>query len=877
MKKFCLFIAVFLVFVVSCDNLYNEVAEEKNCMQKLIWVNANGDSVDLTSGNYGITNWEGFSNTSMSIQSQQVPFHDGSVYLDALLEQRELSVTLAMDAKNDLEKRYRLKRELIEILNPKLGEGYLIYRNDYTTKQIKCVPQIPIFDNCNSNDSGTPKASLVWTACEPYWEDLEETSVIFGTFEEVEIENTGDVPCAIKADIFIEDCEDPTINQVNTGKTISVQGEYEDIIKVNTTSGEKSVNTEKLVNTIMSNTNNLRDVIFWEEKQMFVGVGLGIVYRSYDGINWVYTPIADVTFNTILYVESKKVFIIVGDKSSIYISNDAENWVKTDIPDSNITLLDVCYSSTLNTFVVCGTITSGSSIQGRAYISSDLINWTKVFDSVGVSSVACSNNKIIMVGSNTVYISQNATDWTEQSLPQTLSISTTGEKTPVIACSPSGKFCIVAKHFSESKIISLTSTNGTTWTSTDIIDGTNPPYKLLWSKKLNAFYCSELSFGYYSASGTSWSMTTGLDRTNYCDYPLGLFCYKRGKIATTSDFTNWQEKTFSYYSVYDVLFNDGKIIISGNNYIGISENLGLTFDRIHMDYGINHVIYNTDDKKYIATSSYTHPTIYQSNDAREWQTIIRLNNHNFLKLIYSKLFHKYYAIITNIQVSQQVAESTNLIEWNYFGFNNMRSICESNNKLIVGGYNKLAYSTDGETFVDCTINGMSPNYRIMDIMFVESTGKYYAVTDTGSTPNSVTYLGTSTDGIVWDFELLFTSSKEPSCLAFSENMNIYLIICDDMSYYISYNGETWELQHFDNAEPIDRKIIFVPEMDSFLGCGGTTLQQIKLNVEQNLISKLTQNSDLTMALENGLNRFAITVTDGDALCRITYRQKYIGV
>lgn len=162
-------------------------------------------------------------------------------------------------------------------------------------------------------------------------------------------------------------------------------------------------------------------------------------------------------------------------------------------------------------------------------------------------------------------------------------------------------------------------------------------------------------------------------------------------------------------------------------------------------------------------------------------------------------------------------------------------------------------------------------------MFVESTGKYYAVTDTGSSPNSVTYLGTSTDGIVWNFELLFTGSKEPTKLTFSKNMNIYLVICDDMSYYISYNGETWELQHFDNAEPIDRKIIFVPEMDSFLGCGGTTLQQIKLNVEQNLISKLTQNSDLTMALENGLNRFAITVTDGDALCRITYRQRYIGV
>lgn len=876
MRKFFFILVVFSLFLISCDNVLYNVAEEKKDMQKLIFVNADGVSVDLTKDPYGITEWEGFSKVDLNLQTQQVPFHDGSVYLDGLLSERELSVTLAMNDEKNLEKRYRLRHELIEILNPKLGKGTLIYTNNYTRKQIKVIPQTPLFNNHNSNDSGTPKASLAWTACDPYWEDVEETNVIFGTFEEVEIINTGDVPCDINADIFIEDCENPTISQVNTGKTISVQGEYEDIIKVNTSLGEKSVNTERLVNTIMSNRNYILDVIFWEEKQIFVGVGNGIVYRSYDGINWVYTPIANVVFKTILYVESKKVFIIVGDKSSIYISNDAENWVKTNIPDGNITLLDVCYYSALNTFVVCGTKINGHTIYGCAYASSDLINWTKVFDLGMVTSIACSNDRIIMVGGQDVYISQNTTDWTEQSLPFILYSGIGDKKSPVIACSPTGKFCIVAQLFSETKIISLTSENGTTWTSTDIRDGGNRPQKLLWSKKLNAFYFGDYYYGYYSTSGDSWNTTTGLDIRNYCDYRNGLFCYTVGKIATTSDFTNWQEKTFTNDAVYEVLFNDGKIIISGNNFIGVSENLGLTFDKTPMNYAINHVIYNTDEKKYIATSSDFDPTIYQSNDAKVWQTIKRFYNHSFPELIYSKLFHKYYAVITKQNVSRQIAESSNLIEWNNFGFNNMYSICESNNKLIVGGYNKLAYSTDGETFVDCTINGISPNFRIRDIMFVESTGKYYALTDSASDPNSVTYLGTSTDGIVWDFELLFSGSKEPSCLAFSKNMNIYLIICNDMSYYISYNGKTWKLQDFDNSESIN-KIIFVPEMDSFLGCGGTTLQQIKLNVEQSLISKLTQNSDLTMALEKDLNRFAITVSDGDMLCRISYRQKYIGV
>ena len=146
-------------------------------MQKLIWTNSDGDSIDLTSGNYGITNWEGFSNTSLNIQSQQVPFQDGSVYLDALLEQRELSVTLAIQDSGNLETRYRLRRELIHALNPKLGEGYLIYKNDFIEKRIKCIAQVPLFETHNSNDSGTPKATLVWNACDPYWEDVNETTI----------------------------------------------------------------------------------------------------------------------------------------------------------------------------------------------------------------------------------------------------------------------------------------------------------------------------------------------------------------------------------------------------------------------------------------------------------------------------------------------------------------------------------------------------------------------------------------------------------------------------------------------------------------------------------------------------------------------------
>ena len=217
-------------------------------MQKLVWQNANGVELDLTSGNYGITEWEGFSNASLNIQSQQVPFQDGGVFLDALIEQRELSVTLAMQDNNNLELRYQQRRELISALNPKLGEGYLIYTNDFISKRIKCISQTPLFENHNSNDTGTPKASLSWTACEPYWEDLEET-VVESSNEEIdfEINNTGDLPVGFEAEI--EGYNETTFklfSQTQRKKIELVNSEPIGNFQINTNLGQKVVSSRTL-------------------------------------------------------------------------------------------------------------------------------------------------------------------------------------------------------------------------------------------------------------------------------------------------------------------------------------------------------------------------------------------------------------------------------------------------------------------------------------------------------------------------------------------------------------------------------------------------------------------------------------------------------
>ena len=175
-------------------------------MQKLVFTNANGESVDFTDfENYCVTSWEGFANVSQEVQSQTVPFHDGSVYIDTLLNDRELSITVAMNDRGNLQRRYELKENLISILNPKMGIGKLVYTNDYLSRQISVVTAIPVFPTKNINDNGTLKFSVSFTANNPYWEDLEEKQILIQPYKETALNVDGDLDVSPSKIHFIYD------------------------------------------------------------------------------------------------------------------------------------------------------------------------------------------------------------------------------------------------------------------------------------------------------------------------------------------------------------------------------------------------------------------------------------------------------------------------------------------------------------------------------------------------------------------------------------------------------------------------------------------------------------------------------------------------
>ncbi len=168
-------------------------------MQKLRFVNANGDEIDFTDfENFGVTSWDGLDKTNLDVQSQTSPFQDGSVFLDAVLQDRDLSFTVCINDKGDLKKRYELKRFMIHVLNPKLGEGTLYYTNDYMSMKINAVPDVPSFQTKNLNNGGTLKAGVSFTACNPYWESLEPTAVTIKRGETMMLTNGGDVPAQLE-------------------------------------------------------------------------------------------------------------------------------------------------------------------------------------------------------------------------------------------------------------------------------------------------------------------------------------------------------------------------------------------------------------------------------------------------------------------------------------------------------------------------------------------------------------------------------------------------------------------------------------------------------------------------------------------------------
>ena len=830
-------------------------------MQKLVWQNSNGDVIDLTSGNYNITNWEGFSNTDLNIQSQQVPFQDGGVFLDALIEQRELSVTLAMQDNGNLEERYRLRRELIHILNPKLGEGYLIYTNDFISKRIKCIAQIPLFETHNSNDSGTPKASLTWTACEPYWEDLEETEVEIIHAIPININNTGDVKTQITASV-IGNCVNPIIRNQTEKNFIKVNYNVENQITIDTQIGNKRITVKETAyrwvsGGYISSCASNGDITIYTGTQYFIkdenGIfhsyiplnGMGAVYYIFNKFycnasDGIYTSLDGITWDKVynkhgIFKRFGNVLYLLNSGNAIDYTSDGENWSSISIPQNSY--IDFSYSNNIYTLITVNKIIT--SIDN----GSTFIERTNPIDDRDLSCVASGNNKIII--------------FTDQIL---------GDITKV-ATSIDGETFSVYQDLEILRPVHFANfINGRFYCcSNNIFYGDS---ELDFQRaNIHSDYFSELHYicfhnNYYESVGESGEIINSVDSLNWeverivpfgtrRDYADSIVFFKNKYISCSSTYLyksnnliNWEQlnignvfgsnlKIENGYCVYILKSYNDSIAYSrdGNNWTIIPRQV-VESSRVYF----NDIIYDNIKKRYIITGSLSTNYVWSCENLEDLQNI------NNLTVVYQPDFSASTICVDNSRIiiagrkngcfaylSRYLNGSYWSEEVTSFQISNypMRKLVYGNNAyvLIIENENTIYFSEDLQNWGQKIISNMAG-----DCIFEEDT---FTVTSNYEEfeASAKAYIYKSTDGKNW--EQIDT-----------KNYGLLRSIC--------YNGENY---------------IMV----------GSVIIESYLAELTNIISSIEAGSDMNLGLKVGNNKLYFNYLSGNAKLKLSYRQKYIGV
>ena len=817
-------------------------------MQKLVWQNANGDLIDLTSGNYGITQWEGFSNTSLNIQSQQVPFQDGAVFLDALLNQRELSVTLKMQDNGNLEERYRMRRELIHILNPKLGEGYLIYTNDFISKRIKCVAQVPLFETHNSDTRGTPKASLSWTATNPYWEDLEETIVKLEGHGELVINNQGDVKINCQIEHFAVNGSNNSLNIINpTNKeSIIINNIGSDLpLLVDTTSGNKKVVAE---NYEVKSAFKMPVGMCENANGEIIIINTGMFYKYSDFINYETIPQKEnkgitgmVYFNGYYY----GAYLSYSNKM-LYKSTDLKTW--ENVFQNNLTV-DKLKVVDNKLFILSGNNIIYSA-DGTNFTTTTINSTNRIVDIIKVGS-----DYIALESYNYIYKSTNLSSWTRYST------NNADDKFQSYICYFKNNYVIL---YSDSSGIHLSvSTNLSSWT----IKNLPITYGFVTTD-------GNILIG-FSPSEKKLSSTTDLDNwsTLQLDYPV-YYLYYSDKYKTfigsdTNNIVTTNAKTCYVYGAK----NDINLTTSIISEFKVCENILL----MKAEYGDKrYIIKQKNDglEIYNISSSSSDPQItdfyikdnnflfidsyyvYKINSATEYE-IIKTFENTLRSIFYSKILNAWLVLTTN----GLIYKSTDLVNWTQLNITNVNGICESDTDFYFvekqsGSLVKVKKTSDFVNFEDLYSYSNINAEGLQKIKYKNNKLIIYGyfIILTGDLSNN--YWDSYDNGISdsWRDVAIFRDS---------------FILVDFYGHiFILQNG-----QLLNYGRPIERYLLTIEEYENRIYIGGTIYGFLK-SITENKISMLDKSSNMGFGFEVGTNYI---VTNGEGLTTILYRQKYLGV
>lgn len=230
-------------------------------MQRIIFTNARGQSVELkSSAPFLLQSVDGLGDVDADIQTQKAPFQDGSTFIESVLQERSISLEIAIIA--DKSTILKQRQFLASVFNPKLGPGTLRYENGETVREIEAVPDgVPVFPSGRENRGPFFQKAMVNLLCpEPFWLDefhtSEKMSYILGGlsfplrlgtsfaqrgFKKI-LRNQGDVATPVTIE-FYGPATNPVVWNRTTGEFVRVNrslGEQDKLI-ITTNFGNKSV------------------------------------------------------------------------------------------------------------------------------------------------------------------------------------------------------------------------------------------------------------------------------------------------------------------------------------------------------------------------------------------------------------------------------------------------------------------------------------------------------------------------------------------------------------------------------------------------------------------------------------------------------------
>ncbi|WP_164219393.1 phage tail domain-containing protein [Virgibacillus sp. YIM 98842] len=153
-------------------------------MFKLIYTNPKVQSIELFGAPFRLTRVDGLGGTESETQMQRVPYQDGMIYLDSLLQDKPIEVEFKITGR-DPEEVTEHRRRVSSIFNPKLGMGMLQYVGDGGIKEIGVVVEsVPFFPDGRTNRGRTFQKTLIdLRAPYPYWRDPQQVSRSLRAYE----------------------------------------------------------------------------------------------------------------------------------------------------------------------------------------------------------------------------------------------------------------------------------------------------------------------------------------------------------------------------------------------------------------------------------------------------------------------------------------------------------------------------------------------------------------------------------------------------------------------------------------------------------------------------------------------------------------------